>query len=134
MCNHSHTLAYCFFSPTHWIRFFQRLQLLGTNSSALRNSKILTAEDLLQLTTGSGSNIVLSRESKTSSLQKFHSVMAFGSLVSSSGLCQGASHSALWLPLDLALEDAMDGYQVNATSAIEIITGRARVEIFFKPV
>eukprot|EP00258_Populus_trichocarpa_P046287 XP_024462306.1 mediator of RNA polymerase II transcription subunit 33A isoform X1 [Populus trichocarpa] len=112
--------------PTHWIRFFQRLQLLGTNSSALRNSKILTAEDLLQLTTGSGSNIVLSRESKTSSLQKFHSVMAFGSLVSSSGLCQGASHSALWLPLDLALEDAMDGYQVNATSAIEIITGSVK--------
>ncbi|XP_061985114.1 mediator of RNA polymerase II transcription subunit 33A isoform X1 [Populus nigra] len=112
--------------PTHWIRFIQRLQLLGTNSSALRNSKILTAEDLLQLTTGSGSNIVLSRESKTSSLQKFHSVMAFGSLVSSSGLCQGASHSALWLPLDLALEDAMDGYQVNATSAIEIITGSVK--------
>ncbi|KAH8499845.1 hypothetical protein H0E87_015187 [Populus deltoides] len=112
--------------PTHWIRFIQRLQLLGTNSSALRNSKILTAEDLLQLTTGSGSNMVLSRESKTSSLQKFHSVMAFGSLVSSSGLCQGASHSALWLPLDLALEDAMDGYQVNATSAIEIITGSVK--------
>ncbi|KAL9363916.1 hypothetical protein Peur_041789 [Populus x canadensis] len=112
--------------PTHWIRFIQRLQLLGTNSSALRNSKILTAEDLLQLTTGSGSNMILSRESKTSSLQKFHSVMAFGSLVSSSGLCQGASHSALWLPLDLALEDAMDGYQVNATSAIEIITGSVK--------
>ncbi|KAG6764833.1 hypothetical protein POTOM_032321 [Populus tomentosa] len=109
--------------PTHWIRFIQRLQLLGTNSSALRNSKILTAEDLLQLTTDSGSNIVLIRESKTRSLQKFHSVMASGSLVSSSGLYQGASQSALWLPLDLALEDAMDGYQVNATSAIEIITG-----------
>ncbi|KAJ6764152.1 hypothetical protein OIU74_023097 [Salix koriyanagi] len=109
--------------PTHWIRIIQRLQLLGTHSSALRNSKILTAEDLLQLTTDSGSNIVYSRESKTSSLQKLHSVMAFGSLLSSSGLCQGASRSALWLPLDLALEDVMDGYQVNATSAIEIITG-----------
>ncbi|KAJ6688861.1 hypothetical protein OIU85_005303 [Salix viminalis] len=109
--------------PTHWIRIVQRLQLLGTHSSALRNSKILTAEDLLQLTTDSGSNIVYSRESKTSSLQKLHSVMAFGSLLSSSGLCQGASRSALWLPLDLALEDVMDGYQVNATSAIEIITG-----------
>ncbi|CAI9778891.1 unnamed protein product [Fraxinus pennsylvanica] len=32
-------------------------------------------------------------------------------------------HSALWLPLDLLLEDAMDGYQVNATSAIEIVAG-----------
>ncbi|KAB5545421.1 hypothetical protein DKX38_013533 [Salix brachista] len=122
-CATNHTLACHFFSPTHWIRIVQRLQLLGTHSSALRNSKILTAEDLLQLTTDSGSNIVYSRESKTSSLQKLHSVMAFGSLLSSSGLCQGASRSALWLPLDLALEDVMDGYQVNATSAIEIITG-----------
>ena len=77
---------------------------------------------------------MFSRESKTSSLQNLHSVMAFGSLVSSHGLCQGASRSALWLPLDLALEDVMDGYQVNATSAIEIITGRARVEISFQPV
>ncbi|KAF9678062.1 hypothetical protein SADUNF_Sadunf08G0172900 [Salix dunnii] len=109
--------------PTHWIRIIQRLQLLGTHSSALRNSKFPTAEDLLQLTTDSGCNLVFCRESKTSSLQNLHSVMAFGSLVSSYGLCQGASRSALWLPLDLALEDVMDGYQVNATSAIEIITG-----------
>lgn len=53
--------------------------------------------------------------------------MAFGSLSSSAGLCQGASRSALWLPLDLLLEDAMDGYQVNATCGIEIITGKFRV-------
>ncbi|KAG5236083.1 hypothetical protein OIU76_010903 [Salix suchowensis] len=107
--------------PTHWVGFIQRLELLGANSSALRNSKLLTAKDLLQLITDSGGSIV--RESETSSLRKFHSVMDSGSLVSSSGSCQGASCSALWLPLDLALEDAMDGYQVNATSAIEIITG-----------
>lgn len=53
--------------------------------------------------------------------------MAFGSLSSSAGLCQGVSRSALWLPLDLLLEDAMDGYQVNATCGIEIITGKFRV-------
>ncbi|KAF2287842.1 hypothetical protein GH714_002935 [Hevea brasiliensis] len=107
--------------PTHWVRFIQRLRLLGANSSALRNSKTLTSEDLLQLT--SENHLVLTQESKTSSLQKFHAVMGLGSLVSSAGLCHGASRSAFWLPLDLALEDAMDGYQVNATSAIEIITG-----------
>lgn len=50
--------------------------------------------------------------------------MAFGSLASSAGLCHGASRSALWLPLDLVLEDAMDGYQVEATSAIERISGK----------
>ncbi|KAG6732058.1 hypothetical protein I3842_01G157900 [Carya illinoinensis] len=106
---------------THWVDFIQRLRLLEANSSALRNSKALTPEALNQLT--SDTRIVLSRECKTTSLQKFHGVMAFGSLSTSAGLCQGASRSALWLPLDLLLEDAMDGYLVNATSAIEIITG-----------
>lgn len=42
------------------------------------------------------------------------------------GLGHGASRSAPWLPLDLVLEDVMDGYQVNATSAIEILTGKDR--------
>ncbi|XP_022722791.1 mediator of RNA polymerase II transcription subunit 33A isoform X2 [Durio zibethinus] len=106
---------------THWVAFIQSLQLLGANSAALKNSKALTSEALLELT--SDSRIVLSRECKTSSLQKFHAIMAFGSLVSSAGLCHGSSHSDLWLPLDLVLEDAMDGYLVNTTSAIEIITG-----------
>lgn len=88
----------------------------------------MSPESLLQLT--SDTRIVLSRESKTSSLQKFHAVMAFGSLASSAGLCHGASRSALWLPLDLVLEDAMDGYQVEATSLIERITGEG---ILFLP-
>ncbi|XP_062108462.1 mediator of RNA polymerase II transcription subunit 33A [Humulus lupulus] len=106
---------------THWANFLRRLQLLGENSSALRNSKTLSPEALMQLV--SDTRIVLSRECKTSSLQKFHAVMAFGSMSSSAGLCYGASRSALWLPLDLVLEDAMDGYQVEATSAVERITG-----------
>lgn len=72
----------------------------------------------------SDSRIVLSRECKTSSRQKFHAVMAFGSLASSVSLCPGASRSNLWLPLDMVLEDAMDGYLVNTTSAVEIITGK----------
>ncbi|XP_007034585.2 PREDICTED: mediator of RNA polymerase II transcription subunit 33A [Theobroma cacao] len=107
--------------PAHWVGFIQSLRLLGANSAALKNSKALTFEALLELT--SDSRVVLSRECKTSSLQKFHAVMAFGSLSSAAGLCHGASRSDLWLPLDLVLEDAMDGYLVNTTSAIEIITG-----------
>ncbi|KAH7522398.1 hypothetical protein FEM48_Zijuj07G0134100 [Ziziphus jujuba var. spinosa] len=105
--------------PTHWISFIQQVQLLESNSLALRNSKTLTPEALLKLTIDNGT--VLSRE--TSSLQKFLAVLTFGSLASSAGLCHGASRSALWLPLDLVLEDAMDGYQVDAISAIERITG-----------
>ncbi|WJZ87031.1 hypothetical protein VitviT2T_006438 [Vitis vinifera] len=111
--------------PTHWVVFLQRIQLLGANSSALRNSKVITPEALLHLT--SDTRIVLSRKCKSSSLQKFHAVMAFGSLASSAGLCHGASRSALWLPLDLVLEDAMDGSLVSATSAIETITGLIKV-------
>lgn len=80
---------------------------------AIRNSKTVNGDELLQLIS----------ETKRCSLQKFSSCMGLGSLVLSAGCSHGASPSALWLPLDLALEDAMDGYQVNATSAIEIITG-----------
>ncbi|KAA3485473.1 mediator of RNA polymerase II transcription subunit 33A [Gossypium australe] len=106
---------------SHWVSFIQSLQLLGANSAALKNSKVLTSEALLELT--SDSRIFLSRECKTSSRKKFHAVMAFGSLASSVSLCPGASRSDLWLPLDMVLEDAMDGYLVNTTSAVEIITG-----------
>ncbi|KAL2341231.1 hypothetical protein Fmac_009171 [Flemingia macrophylla] len=107
--------------PAHWLNFNQRLQLLGANSLALRKSRTLSPEALLQLT--SDSCMVLSRECKTNSQQKFQTVMSFEYLSSSASLCHGASHSALWIPLDLVLEDAMDGYQVSATSAIETISG-----------
>ncbi|KAJ0091930.1 hypothetical protein Patl1_25470 [Pistacia atlantica] len=107
--------------PTHWVGFTQRIQLLGANSSALRNSKILTSEAILQLV--SDTRTVLSRECKTSSPKNFHAVITFGPLPCSASLCHGASRSTLWLPLDLFLENVMDGYQVNPTSAIEVITG-----------
>ncbi|KAK7245793.1 hypothetical protein RIF29_40643 [Crotalaria pallida] len=107
--------------PAHWLSFVQRLQLLGANSLTLRKSRILSPEAFLQLT--SDTSMVLSRECKTSSQQKFHTVMDFEYLSSSASLCHGASHSALWTPLDLVLEDAMDGYEVSTTSAIEIISG-----------
>ena len=114
-------LLCCFARPTHWAVFLQRIHLLAANSSALKNSKVITSEALLQLT--SDTRVVLSRKCKTSSLQKFHAVMAFGSLASA-GLCHGASGSALWLPLDLVFEDAVDGSLVSVTSAIETITGK----------
>ncbi|KAE9594647.1 hypothetical protein Lalb_Chr18g0056021 [Lupinus albus] len=107
--------------PAHWLSFLQRLQLLGTNSLTLRKARDLSPEALLQLT--SDTSMALSRECKTSSQQKFRTVMDFEYLSSSASLCHGASHSSLWVPLDLVLEDAMDGYEVSATSAIEIISG-----------
>lgn len=96
------------------------MQLLAANSSALRNSKHISPDSLLQLT--SDKRKVLTRECKTSSQKQFHAVIA-GSLVSSAGQCHGTSQSALWLPFDLFLEDSMDGSQVTATGAVEILTG-----------
>lgn len=68
--------------------------------------------------------MVLSQECKTTSQKKFRKVMDFEYLSSSASLCDGATHSALWIPLDLVLEDTMDGYQVSATSAVEEISGK----------
>ncbi|KAL8515393.1 hypothetical protein ACS0TY_014193 [Phlomoides rotata] len=103
---------------THWENFSQRMQILVENSSALRNSKSITPEVLLQLISDAHKN--KSQNFRASFLQDF---VQSRPLVSSAGLCVGASRSALWLPLDMLLEDAMDGSQVNATSAVEIITG-----------
>lgn len=75
----------------------------------------------MQLT--SDNRVVLSRKCKTSSHKRFHAVVASGSLVSSADQCHGASPSVLWLPIDLFLEDIMDGSQVAVTSAAETLSG-----------
>lgn len=97
------------------------LRSLVGNSTALRNSKDITPEALLQLT--SDNHVLLSRECKTKSLQQFRAAMPCGSLISSVGQSYGASRSAIWLPIDLFLEDAMDGFVVATTSAAETLTG-----------
>lgn len=51
---------------------------------------------------------------------KLSSVLA-GS-ASASGV-QSHNDSSLWLPIDLILEDAMDGHHVMAASAVELFTG-----------
>ncbi|KAK6913868.1 hypothetical protein RJ641_021189 [Dillenia turbinata] len=107
--------------PNIWGGFEVRLRLLGANSLALRNSKVMTPEALQNFV--SDSCKVLSPAWKRISSQEFHAFTVTGSLASSVGLCHGATRSSLWLPLDLVLEDAVDGSQVPATSGIEIITG-----------
>ncbi|XAR61234.1 hypothetical protein NMG60_11034880 [Bertholletia excelsa] len=106
---------------SHWGPFIQHLWLLAAKSSGLRNSKNITREGLLQLT--SDTRKVLSRECKTSSQKQFHAVIASGSLASSASQFHGTSDSALWLPFDVFLEDTMDGSQVASTSAVEVLTG-----------
>jgi hypothetical protein len=108
-----------FVRSTHWEGFTQFLQLLATNSSALRDAKVITPEALLQLTSCTH---MVSRKCKLKSMQKFHDTVAIGPLASSAALCSGASQSSLWLPLDLVLEDAVDSSEINSRSAIETIT------------
>lgn len=96
--------------------------MLAAKSAVLRDSKHITPETLLQLT--SDARIVLSRECKTMSGKEFHAVMASGSLTSFASQSHGLVWSSIWLPVDLFLEDAMDGSEVAATSAVEILTGR----------
>lgn len=107
--------------PLHWKSFIHRLRLLAAKSMALQNSKRITSEALLQLT--SDTRRVLSRKSKTISQQEFHAVITSASLMSDGGQCHGVTRSALWLPIDLFLEDAMDGSQVAATGAVNVLTG-----------
>lgn len=75
----------------------------------------------MQLT--SDNHVIMSPECKTVSLQQFHAVMASGSLVSSTAPTHGASRSSLWLPIDLFLEDTMEGFVVATTSAAETLSG-----------
>ncbi|KAG2317318.1 hypothetical protein Bca52824_020440 [Brassica carinata] len=107
-----------------WHEFVRKVHVLAESSSALRSSKVLNSGDILELV--SNKRFGYSRDSKVDSFRKSNAIVDFGTLASFAGLCHGASLSSLWLPLDLVFEDAMDGYQVNPTSAIEIITGLAK--------
>lgn len=107
-----------FVRNAHWESFIHLLQLLVENSSALKNTKSWSSEVLLQF-------LLDDRKVKSQHFQwqELHHVAQSRPLVNSASLCIGISPSALWLPLDMLLEDAMDGSQVSATSAVEIITG-----------
>ncbi|CAA0828129.1 Mediator of RNA polymerase II transcription subunit 33A [Striga hermonthica] len=99
--------------PSHWDCFIHHLRLLTTSSASLRNSKNISPEALQQLT--SDTRRLLSRACKMS--------LVATTPVSASGKCKGTVRSALWLPIDLYLEDMMDGSEVRATSAAETLTG-----------
>ncbi|KAG9457423.1 hypothetical protein H6P81_001931 [Aristolochia fimbriata] len=107
--------------PAHWGSFVQCLQLLGENSSALRNSSL--SPEALMLLSSSYTPKYFDLEPKSRGQQGFCSVIVSGCLASSGDHCYGASRSALWIPLDMFLEDCMDGTQVAASCAIDILTG-----------
>ncbi|XP_019106358.1 mediator of RNA polymerase II transcription subunit 33A isoform X2 [Beta vulgaris subsp. vulgaris] len=107
--------------PSHWRGFYQHLQLLASRSLALRNSKLTTQEIFAQVASDTCKH--LHWQSKTNLQHQFHAVMAPGCFVPSAVQCHGASCSSLWLPIDLFLEDAMEGILVTPTCAIDTLTG-----------
>ncbi|PKU77796.1 mediator of RNA polymerase II transcription subunit 33A isoform X1 [Dendrobium catenatum] len=102
--------------PTHWGSFSQRLHLLSTNSSTLQNSSVLRETLQQLLLDGFG------RSCKSGRHVEFCAVIAPGCMASPGGHCHGATRSSLWIPIDLYLEDCIDG-SVAATNAIEILSG-----------
>ncbi|XP_057549504.1 mediator of RNA polymerase II transcription subunit 33A-like isoform X2 [Amaranthus tricolor] len=109
--------------PLIWKDFYQHLQLLASESSALRCSNRTTPEVFSQMVSDACKH---QWQSKTSLQHLFHDVMDAGCYVPSAVQCHGVSHSSLWLPIDLFLEDAMEGVVVSPNSAIDSLTGMVK--------
>ncbi|XP_010524010.1 PREDICTED: mediator of RNA polymerase II transcription subunit 33B isoform X2 [Tarenaya hassleriana] len=107
--------------PSHWEDFSHRLRVLATESVAVRNSNHMAPEALIQLT--SDTSKLLSRDFKMMPQREFHAAVSHGSNLVITCPCPGTSESAIWLPIDLFLQDIMDGSQVAAASAVENLTG-----------
>lgn len=106
--------------PSHWRNFVERLQLLASKSSVLKNSKHTSAEIFALIVSDTCKLPLWSL--KTNLQQQFHAGMATGSFVPSAIQSHGTSCSSLWLPIDLFLEDAMEGLIVAPTCAIDTLT------------
>ncbi|XP_078441460.1 mediator of RNA polymerase II transcription subunit 33A-like isoform X2 [Wolffia australiana] len=99
--------------PSHWRIFTNRLQLFATSSMALRNASV-SPDVFLNFTLR-----IQGEFHGAAKRSQFEELQAFTSL---GGLSHGASHSSLWMPLDIYLEDSLD-FSVASTNAIEIISG-----------
>lgn len=106
------------FRQSHWGAFTNRLHLLATNSSTLQNSAI-SLEPFQHLILGDCNAY---GETKHNMHKRFHPIVASNPLSSPNGRCLGASYSALWIPIDMYLEDCLDG-SIAATNSIETLSG-----------
>ncbi|KAK3124757.1 hypothetical protein QOZ80_7BG0592130 [Eleusine coracana subsp. coracana] len=103
---------------SHWVTFTNRLHLLATNSSAFQNSAI-SLEPFQQLLQG---DCYVYGGTKQNMRKRFHPVVSSRPISSPNGRCLGASYSALWIPIDMYLEDCLDG-SIAATNSIETLSG-----------
>lgn len=95
--------------------------------------KHITPESLLPFDLKSNKGFkLLSSEWKTTRKLELNAVMAAGagSQISCAVQSYNDTWSSLWLPIDLILEDAMDGDHVAETSAVEVLTGMGKFGIF----
>ena len=105
------------------------MQTLVANSVALRSSKLLSPENLEQLL--SKTTVPFHRFFKTKLQLECHASISATSIKSSAGQWHGTSQSELWLPIDLFLEECMDGSQLAVVSAIENLVGMSLFMSFF---
>jgi len=111
--------------PAHWGPFVHQLQRLAANSTVLRSLKQVTPDSLLPLNFNSAPGIKgLSSEWKSTPKLELSAVVAASCAVQS---CKD-NWSSLWLPIDLILEDAMDGNHVAEASAVEVLTGKHKFQ------
>ncbi|KAL2335768.1 hypothetical protein Fmac_016981 [Flemingia macrophylla] len=109
--------------PAHWGPFVHQLQRLAGNSTVLRTLKHVSPESLVPLNFNTTTGIkLLSSEWKTTPKLELNDVLAAGA-DSCTVQSRHDSWSLLWLPIDLILEDAMDGNHVAENSAVEVLTG-----------
>ncbi|KAM0950986.1 putative mediator of RNA polymerase II transcription subunit 33A/B [Dioscorea sansibarensis] len=100
--------------PSQWGVFTLCLRVLEANSSSL------PLGSLLQLAVDDHKKV--SRECNHGHHEELNALIASESSTSSGGQCHGTSCSALWIPLDLYLEDCID-LSVAPSNAIEILSG-----------
>ncbi|KAL5079919.1 hypothetical protein RYX36_008340 [Vicia faba] len=100
----------------HWGAFVDDLEQLARNSLILRTLKNLSPESFFPL------NLKLSWP-LSCELKKKMKVSSVLAASASASAALSHNDSSLWLPIDLILEDAMDGHHVMAASAVELFTG-----------
>ncbi|XP_047069313.1 mediator of RNA polymerase II transcription subunit 33A isoform X2 [Lolium rigidum] len=103
---------------TQWGVFTNRLQLLVANSSTLQASTM--SLDAFQQLILDDHNVY--GDNKHNLRKRFHPMVASNPLSSPNGRCLGGSYSALWIPIDMYLEDCLDG-SIAATNSIETLSG-----------
>ncbi|KAF3793040.1 Mediator of RNA polymerase II transcription subunit 33A [Nymphaea thermarum] len=100
---------------SQWEGFMRCLTLLEAKSISVRNSG--SSESLLHLSSHIQKSF--SQEFKDIQHPSIRALINIRPLAPSTYQNHGANRSSLWIPLDLFLEDTMDGSQVTAESAIK---------------